>query len=178
MPRGPDPAGVPARPPSRRRPRRSDVVRYRVQVELSGTQPALWRRLDLASDLFLDEVHDAAQACFGWTDSHLHQFGSRPRYYSPETEYYLCPDRAGRSRAGCAGRECAPGRNPAEFVARALDSIGWRLGSGGWQLSHKRFVARIRVWSRRGETKWISGQGRNWHGTIRSLRALIGLMYR
>jgi hypothetical protein len=77
--------------PSRRRPRRDDIVRYRVLVKLIGAEPALWRRLELASDLFLDEVHEAIQTAFGWTDSHLHQFGSGPDYYSPETEYYLCP---------------------------------------------------------------------------------------
>ena len=31
------------------------------------------------------------QVAFGWTDSHLHQFGSGSRYHGPETEYYLCP---------------------------------------------------------------------------------------
>ena len=74
-----------------RRPRRDEILRYRVRVTLTGSNPPLWRRLELASDLFLDEVHDAMQAAFGWTDSHLHQFGSGPDYYSPETEYYLCP---------------------------------------------------------------------------------------
>jgi len=83
----PDAAG----PPSRRRPQRPDGVKDRVRVDLVGTKPPLWRRLELASDLFLDEVHEVIQAAFGWTDSHLHQFGSGPRYYSPETEYYLCP---------------------------------------------------------------------------------------
>jgi pRiA4b ORF-3-like protein len=76
---------------SGRRPRRSDLVRYRVIVDLSGAKPPLWRRLELTSGLFLDEVHEILQAAFGWTDSHLHQFGSGPRYYGPETEYYLCP---------------------------------------------------------------------------------------
>lgn len=78
-------------PPSRRRPRRSDVVTYRVRVDLRGTRPPLWRRLDLASDLFLDQVHDILQVAFGWTDSHLHQFASGPERYGPETERYLCP---------------------------------------------------------------------------------------
>src|SRR5487761_1094221 len=72
-----------AEPPSRRRPRRPDGGTYRVRVDLAGTKPPLWRRLELASDLFLDEVHEVIQAAFGWTDSHLHQFGSGPRYYSP-----------------------------------------------------------------------------------------------
>jgi Plasmid pRiA4b ORF-3-like protein len=80
-----------ARPPSRRHSGRPDVVTYRVRVELKETTPPLWRRLELASDLCLDEVHEIIQAAFGWTDSHLHRFGSGPDYYSPDTEYYLCP---------------------------------------------------------------------------------------
>jgi Plasmid pRiA4b ORF-3-like protein len=78
-------------PPSRRRPRRSDVVSYRVRIDLKGTRPPLWRRLELASDLFLDQVHEIIQVAFGWTDSHLHQFASGPGHYGPETEHYLCP---------------------------------------------------------------------------------------
>lgn len=77
-------------PPSQRRPRRADVVTYRVRVDLKHTKPPLWRRLELASDLSLDEVHDAVQAAFGWTDSHLHRFGSGPPF-SRDTEPYLCP---------------------------------------------------------------------------------------
>ncbi len=78
-------------PPSRRRPRRLDVVAYRVRIDLKGTKPPLWRRLQVASDLFLDDFHDVIQAAFGWTDSHLHRFGCGPEYYSHDTEYYLCP---------------------------------------------------------------------------------------
>lgn len=94
-----------AEPPSRRRPRRPDVVTYRVRVDLTGTKPPLWRRLELASDLFLDEVHEVIQAAFGWTDSHLHQFGSGPRYYSPDTEYYLCPFQADEGEPGVPEEE-------------------------------------------------------------------------
>jgi hypothetical protein len=31
------------------------------------------------------------QAAFGWTNSHLHQFGSGAGRYDPGTEHYLCP---------------------------------------------------------------------------------------
>lgn len=78
-------------PPSRRRPRRAEVVTYRVRINLKGTKPPLWRRLELASDLFLDQIHEIIQAAFGWTGSHLHHFGSGPSHYGPETEHYLCP---------------------------------------------------------------------------------------
>jgi hypothetical protein len=78
-------------PPSRRRPRRRDVVTYRVRIDLDRTTPSLWRRLELASDLFLDDLHDVIQVAFGWTDSHLHRFGAGPEYGSRDTEYHLCP---------------------------------------------------------------------------------------
>lgn len=86
--------------PSRRRPRRPDVVTYRVRIDLDGARPPLWRRLELASDLFLDDVHDIIQVAFGWTDSHLHQFASGPRRYGPETESYLCPFEVDEGKVG------------------------------------------------------------------------------
>ncbi|GAB3707854.1 plasmid pRiA4b ORF-3 family protein [Nocardiopsis oceani] len=73
---------------SRRRPRRQETATYRVRVEISGTKPPVWRRLDLDSDLFLDEVHEILQAAFGWEDYHLHGFASGPSYYNPESEHY------------------------------------------------------------------------------------------
>jgi hypothetical protein len=78
-----------SQPPSRRRAHRTDVVTYQVRVDLTDTNPPLWRRLELASDMRLDELHDVLQVAFGWTDSHLHRFGVGPAYYSRETEYYL-----------------------------------------------------------------------------------------
>nr|WP_246211005.1 plasmid pRiA4b ORF-3 family protein [Phytoactinopolyspora alkaliphila] len=84
------PAGRTA-PPSRRHARRPDVVTYRLKVHLAGTEPPLWRSLDVASDLRLDDLHGVIQVAFGWTDSHLHRFASGPDYSSAETEYYLCP---------------------------------------------------------------------------------------
>jgi hypothetical protein len=84
-----DLADGPARSP--RRPRRGDVVTYRVRIDLEGTDPALWRRLELASDLFLDQVHDIIQVAFGWTDSHLHRFASGSDRIGAHTEHYLCP---------------------------------------------------------------------------------------
>ncbi|WP_405060328.1 plasmid pRiA4b ORF-3 family protein [Kribbella sp. NBC_01505] len=77
--------------PSRRGPRRKTDVTYQVRVELEGTRPPVWRRLEIASDLFLNEVHDIIQTAFGWTDSHLHEFAAGPSYHSRTSEHYLCP---------------------------------------------------------------------------------------
>jgi hypothetical protein len=66
-------------------------VTYRVRAELEGTSPPVWRRLELASDLHLDRVHDIMQAAFGWEDSHLHRFSSGSSPYGRGGEHYLCP---------------------------------------------------------------------------------------
>lgn len=83
-------AAEPARP-SRRRERRGDVVTFRVRVDLTDTKPPLWRRLELASDMHLDELHDVLQVAFGWTDSHLHQFSAGANQGDPDAEHYLTP---------------------------------------------------------------------------------------
>jgi Plasmid pRiA4b ORF-3-like protein len=67
------------------------VVTYQVRIVLEGTDPPLWRGVELASDLFLDQVHDIIQVAFGWTDSHLHRFASGPDRLGAGTEHYLCP---------------------------------------------------------------------------------------
>ena len=50
------------------------VATYRVRIDLDDATPPIWRRLELASDLTLEALHDVVQAAMGWTDSHLHQF--------------------------------------------------------------------------------------------------------
>lgn len=52
--------------------------RYRVRVDLDDARPPIWRRLELASDLTLADLHEVLQTAMGWTDSHLHQFLAGP----------------------------------------------------------------------------------------------------
>ena len=62
-------------------PAPAEVSGFRVRLDLRGTKPPVWRRLELRGDLTLPRLHDVIQAAMGWTDSHLHQFrtGSGPR---------------------------------------------------------------------------------------------------
>ena len=48
---------------------------FRVRVDLMYAKPPIWRRLDLPSDLGLDELHVVLQVVMGWQDAHLHKFG-------------------------------------------------------------------------------------------------------
>lgn len=79
------------RRPSRRRPRRSDEVTYRVRIDLKDAKPPIWRRLDISSHLSLDEVHEIIQAAFEWTDSHLHRFALGTSVWDLDAENFLCP---------------------------------------------------------------------------------------
>lgn len=60
------------------------VHRLRVLIELDEIEPPIWRRLEVAGDLSLAELHDVLQTAMGWTDSHLHNFlASRDRRVPP-----------------------------------------------------------------------------------------------
>lgn len=45
-----------------------------VRVDPKRVSPPIWRRLDIRSDLTLDQVHVVIQAAFDWQNSHLHEF--------------------------------------------------------------------------------------------------------
>ena len=61
-----------------------------LKVTLRGVKPAVWRRLQIASDLTLRDLHHALQVVLGWTDSHLHEFeldGSRYGMPDPQEDF-------------------------------------------------------------------------------------------
>lgn len=115
---------------SRRHPRRDDVVVFRVRAELAGTAEPLWRRLDLASYMFLDDLHEVLQAAFGWTDSHLHRFASGDSYYGKNTEYYLMPFEVDEGEDGVPEEQVRLD----EVLARPGDSLFYCYDFGDdWQ---------------------------------------------
>ena len=69
----------------------STPTRFQVRVDLVGSKPPIWRRLDVPSSLTLDRVHDVLQTAFGWTNSHLHRFALTSDRYGRETEGILTP---------------------------------------------------------------------------------------
>jgi hypothetical protein len=77
--------------PDLRRARRRDVVVYRVRVHLDDSDPPIWRRLDLRSNLTLDLLHQVLQVAFDWTDSHLHRFSLGGSAFDHHSQLFLCP---------------------------------------------------------------------------------------
>ena len=50
------------------------TLNYQLQVLLNGTQPSIWRRLQVPGTANLGWLHAVLQVAMGWTNSHLHQF--------------------------------------------------------------------------------------------------------
>lgn len=52
----------------------SATTALRLRVAIVGSDPQIWRLLEVDSSLTLSQLHDLLQVAFGWRESHLHQF--------------------------------------------------------------------------------------------------------
>ena len=53
--------------------------RLQIKVTLVGIDPPIWRRLEVAADMSLEDLHMLLQIAMGWDNDHLFAFFSRPR---------------------------------------------------------------------------------------------------
>jgi hypothetical protein len=65
--------------------RKSVVSSYQLKIVLVGTQPPVWRRLQVPGTANLGWLHAVLQIAMGWTNSHLHHFlTGEGRYSDPQ----------------------------------------------------------------------------------------------
>jgi hypothetical protein len=64
---------IPAQRKSGARRKRPTLV-HQFLVVLSGTDPLVWRRIQVPQTYSFWDLHVAIQDAMGWTDSHLHEF--------------------------------------------------------------------------------------------------------
>jgi len=57
-----------------KRPSREDKPIVRVKISLQGTDPEVWRRVEVPSTATLKQFHAIIQAAMGWDDDHLYRF--------------------------------------------------------------------------------------------------------
>jgi hypothetical protein len=57
-----------------------------LKITLCGSNPAIWRRVQVPGSINLNRLHDVFQIVMGWTDSHLHQFVDAPIVYSEPSD--------------------------------------------------------------------------------------------
>ena len=63
----------------------------RVRLDLKGAKPPIWRRIDMRSDLTLDNVHQVIQASFEWMDYHLYRFSIGGDPFDWKSECFVGP---------------------------------------------------------------------------------------
>lgn len=54
-----------------------------VRIELRGTDPPIWRQVEVPTSITLKVLHDVVQAAMGWFDSHLWEFTVDRQRYGP-----------------------------------------------------------------------------------------------
>ena len=47
---------------------------YELKIELNDTNPKIWRKVQVNSDITLNELHHIIQISMSWTNSHLYSF--------------------------------------------------------------------------------------------------------
>jgi hypothetical protein len=73
-----------------RYPKLQSPARLIFLIELTGTEPLVWRRVSLPADASFFDLHCTLQDAFGWQDSHAHLFeiwegGQLELTFSPDT---------------------------------------------------------------------------------------------
>lgn len=84
-----------------------------LKITLAGSDPSIWRRVEVESGLTLDDLHYVIQCVFNWNDEHLYQFLAPPggkltrkarreaRRYDdmPHSPYFVDDDERSNERA-------------------------------------------------------------------------------
>ncbi len=60
---------------------------YQIKITLKVIKPPVWRRVVVADNINLHDLHNIIQAVFGWWGSHLHEFKiGRNTYGDPDNQ--------------------------------------------------------------------------------------------
>ena len=86
-------------------------TQHTLHILLHGSEPAIWRRIEVDGSMTLERFHEVLQGALGWTNSHLHLYMDRNplirgrlRTGEQPTTWLMCQQHRGRN-----GRR---GRNP------------------------------------------------------------------
>jgi hypothetical protein len=116
-----------------------------LRIELTGSEPLIWRQVEVPTSVSLKVLHDIVQAAMGWCDPHLWEFkiGGRRYVSAVDEEWSDTPTLdAGRVRL----REVLqPGQTAIEYLYDFGDSWSHRLvfkntRAGDPEASYPRYV--------------------------------------
>lgn len=96
-----------------------------LKIQLHGSEPLIWRRIEVDGAMTLDRFHYVLQGALGWTNSHLHQFMAANPYdfrSDPRREVILAWLDADSIAEGLDGED-----ETESTVAQAFERIGGTL---------------------------------------------------
>jgi Plasmid pRiA4b ORF-3-like protein len=56
---------------------------HQLNVSLVGSNPLIWRRIEVPSEMTLPQLHRTLQIVMGWENCHLHEFKIAGKIYAP-----------------------------------------------------------------------------------------------
>ena len=59
---------------------------YEIEIELSGIEPRIWRKVIIEETATLDKLHLTIQGAMGWLNYHLHEFEVSGTVYDETTD--------------------------------------------------------------------------------------------
>lgn len=104
--------------------RNSSGAVYQLKVTLEGIRPPIWRRVQVAADTRMSELHRVLQAAMGWRDEHVHLFfAGNLKIGEAHPEWESCGERITDDRT-VELRTVAPGEK-SRFTYRYDLGDGW-----------------------------------------------------
>jgi len=67
----------------------SELKIYTMKIMPTGTNPPVWRRLQVSSSMLLSDLHYLIQYTMGWENAHLHEFEKEDVCYTDEVNEEL-----------------------------------------------------------------------------------------
>jgi hypothetical protein len=124
-----------SRPELRRKPPTTPRT-FQIRADLAGATPPIWRRVEVRSDLRLDEFHRVLQAAFDWTDTHLWRFSLGGDPFNRASQLFLCQWDVEEGDVGDAGGIPASEVRLAETMLDPGDVLYYAYDYGdGWELT-------------------------------------------
>ncbi|WP_281871962.1 plasmid pRiA4b ORF-3 family protein [Brachybacterium paraconglomeratum] len=117
----------------RRRRQPPTVQVLTVRVDLHHSTPPIWRRLELRSDLSLEDLHAVLQTAFDWAGYHLWRFAAGGEPFEEGAQQFVCESdvEEGEDPDGVPAGEVRLG----ELLQRAGDTLEYLYDYGdGWDL--------------------------------------------
>lgn len=63
---------------------------YLLKITLKHIKPSIYRRVVVASDTKLAQLHQIIQVVMGWENYHMHQFIKNKVFYGPDSDDFEC----------------------------------------------------------------------------------------